>query len=72
MISAISGRKKGKILKKHALRGRDERLGCIEDRVKIGKKYMEKIIDEDNKSDEMEEIDEVKGPVARAAKKLSK
>ena len=48
------------------LRGGDRQLGCIEqDRAKIWKEHMEKIINEENKWDRMVETDLVEGPVEK-------
>ena len=45
------------------LRGRDGRLAFIEDRAKIWKEHMEKIINEENEWDHMVETDVVEGPL---------
>ena len=50
------------------LRGRDERLGFIEDRAKIWKEHMEKIMKEENEWDHMVETDVVEGPVEKMAR----
>ena len=51
------------------LRGGDGRLGFIEeDRAKIWKKHMEKIINEENEWDHMVETDLVEGPVEKLAR----
>ena len=48
------------------LRGRDSRLGFIEeDRAKIYKQLMEKTINKENKWDHMVETDVVDGPVEK-------
>ena len=46
------------------LRGRDRRLSFFEDRAKIWKEHMEKIMNEENKWDHMVETD-VEGPVEK-------
>ena len=51
------------------LRGGDGRLGFIEeDRAKIWKEHMEKIMNEENKWDRMVETDVVEGPVEKGAR----
>ena len=50
------------------LRGIDRRLGSIEeDRAKIWKEHMEKIMNEENEWDHMVEIDAVEEPMEKAA-----
>ena len=50
------------------LRGGDERLGFIEeDRAKIWKEYMKKIMNEENEWDHMVETDVLEGPVEKVA-----
>ena len=51
------------------LRGEDGRLGFIEeDRAKIWKKHMEKIMNEENEWDHMVETDVVEEPVEKVAR----
>ena len=50
------------------LRGRDKRLGFIEDRAKIWKEHMEKIMNEENEWDRMVKTDVVEGPVEKVAR----
>ena len=51
------------------MRGGDGRLGFIEeDRAKIWKEHMEKIINEENEWDHMVETDVVEGPVEKVAR----
>ena len=51
------------------LRGGDGRLGFIEeDRAKIWKEHMEKIMNEENEWDHMVETDVVEGPVEKVAR----
>ena len=51
------------------LRGRDGRLGFIEeDRAKIWKECMEKIMNKENEWDRMVETDLVEGPVEKVAR----
>ena len=51
------------------LKGRDGRSGFIEeDREKIGKEHMEKIMNEQNEWDHMVETDVVEGPVENVAR----
>ena len=51
------------------LRGRDGRLGFIEEyRAKIWKEHVEKIVNEENKRDHMVESDAVEGPVEKVAR----
>ena len=49
------------------LRGGDGRLGFIEDRAKIWKEHIEKIMNEKNEWDHMVETDVVEGPVEKVA-----
>ena len=60
----------GKDLKRgRCLRGGDGRLGFIEeDRAKISKEHMEKIMNEENEWDHMVETDVVEGPVEKVAR----
>ena len=62
-------KKEGKDLEGgRCLRGGDGRLGFIEeDRAKIWKEHMEKIINEENKRDRTVETDLVEGPVEKVA-----
>ena len=51
------------------MRGGDGQLGFIEeDRVKIWKEHMEKIMDEENELDRMVETDLVEGPVKKVTR----
>ena len=55
--------------RERCLRGRDGRLGFIEeDRAKIWKEHMEKIMNEKNEWDHMVETDKVEGPVEKVAR----
>ena len=60
-------KKKGKDVEGgRCLRGENRRLGFIEeDRVKIWKEHMEKIMNEENEWDRMVETDVVEGPVEK-------
>ena len=62
--------KEGKNLKGgRCLRGGDGRLGFIvEDRTKIWKEHMEKIMNEENEWDHMVETDVVEEPVEKVAR----
>ena len=52
------------------LRGGDRQLGFSEeDRAKIWKEHMEKIMNEENERDRMVETDLVEGPVEKVARK---
>ena len=58
----------GKDVKRgRCLRGRDGGLGFVEDRAKIWKEHMEKIMNEENEWDHMVETDLVEGPVEKVA-----
>ena len=63
-------KKEGKNVEEgRCLRGGDGRLGFIEeDRAKIWKEHMEKIMNEENEWDHMVETDVVEGPVEKVAR----
>ena len=61
-------KKKGKDVEGgRCLRGRDRLLDFIEDRAKIWKEHMEKIMNEENEWDHMVETDVVEGPLEKVA-----
>ena len=62
--------KKGKNLEGgRCLKGRGGRLDFIEDRTKILKEHMEKIINEENEWDHMVKTDVVEGPLEKVTRK---
>ena len=64
-------KKEGKDVEgERCLKGRDGQFGFIkEDRTKIWKEHMEKIMNEENERDRMVETDLVEGPVEKVARK---